>query len=512
LIIVQKRNFMIKKILIANRGEIAVRIMRTCREMNIKSVAVYSDADRKSLHVRYAGEAFHIGPSPSNESYLVIEKIIDAAKKSGADAIHPGYGFLSENAEFAKKVRQAGLIFIGPSSHAISIMGDKIIARQTALNSGIPVVPGTTSPVTNEKEIIKIAKEIGYPVIIKASAGGGGKGMRLIKGEKDLSEALRLAKSEALAAFGDDSVYVEKYIESPHHIEFQILADQHGNIIHLCERECSVQRRHQKVVEESPSPIMNQQLREKMGEAAVLLAKSVDYENAGTVEFLVDDNDNFFFLEMNTRLQVEHPITERVIGLDLVKEQIKIASGLKLPYKQEDIKQSGHAIECRIYAEDPENNFMPDAGLIRHITQPLGFGVRTDGYVYEGYEIPIYYDPMISKLIVWGRTRIDAINRMKRALYEYKITGVKTTIVFLERIMNDPDFVKGVYDTHFIQNKSSSLMPENAKVDITRRDIAAITAFYHYYKKVEKIKKVSIVEKSQDYWRNYGRRKNSIRI
>jgi acetyl-CoA carboxylase, biotin carboxylase subunit len=503
---------MIKKILIANRGEIAVRIMRTCREMNIKSVAVYSDADRKSLHVRYAGEAFHIGPSPSNESYLVIEKIIDAAKKSGTDAIHPGYGFLSENAEFAKKVRQAGLIFIGPSSHAISIMGDKIVARQTAMNSGIPVVPGTTTPVTSEKEISKIAKEIGYPVIIKASAGGGGKGMRLIKGEKDLSEALRLAKSEAMAAFGDDSVYVEKYIESPHHIEFQILADQHGNVIHLCERECSVQRRHQKVVEESPSPIMNPQLREKMGEAAVLLAKSVDYENAGTIEFLVDDSGNFFFLEMNTRLQVEHPITERVVGLDLVKEQIKIASGLKLPYKQEDIKQAGHAIECRIYAEDPDNNFMPDAGLIRHITQPLGFGVRTDGYVYEGYEIPIYYDPMISKLIVWGRTRIDAINRMKRALYEYKITGVKTTIIFLERIMNDPDFVKGNYDTHFIQNKSSSLMPENAKIDVTRRDIAAITAFYHYYKKVEKIKKVSIVEKSQDYWRNYGRRKNSIRI
>jgi acetyl-CoA carboxylase biotin carboxylase subunit len=503
---------MIKKILIANRGEIAVRIMRTCREMDIQSVAVFSDADRTSLHVRYAGEAYHIGASPSNESYLVIDKIINAAKKSGADAIHPGYGFLSENAEFAKRVRQAGIIFIGPSSHAISIMGDKIIARQTAIKSGLPVVPGTTSPVTSEIEVINIVKEIGYPIIIKASAGGGGKGMRLVKKPEELAESLRMAKSEALAAFGDDSVYVEKYIESPHHIEFQLLADQHGNVIHLCERECSIQRRHQKVVEESPSPIISTQLRDEMGKAAVALAKSVDYEGAGTVEFLVDNKGSYFFLEMNTRLQVEHPITERVIGLDLVKEQIKIASGEKLAHKQEDIKQSGHAIECRIYAEDPENNFMPDAGIIRHITEPLGFGVRTDGYVYEGYEIPIYYDPMISKLIVWGRTRIDAINRMKRALYEYKITGVKTTIPFLERIMNEPDFVKGNYDTHFIQDNLGSLLPKSTEDNMLRQDIATITAFYHYYKRLERIKKISIVEKSHDYWRNYGRRKNSVRI
>ncbi len=503
---------MIKKILIANRGEIAVRIMRTCREMDIKSVAVYSDADRKSLHVRYAGEAYYIGPSPSNESYLVMDKIISSAKKSGADAIHPGYGFLSENAEFAKKVRQAGLIFIGPSSHAISIMGDKIIARQTALNSNVPVVPGTTAPVTSEKEVIHIANKIGYPVIIKASAGGGGKGMRLVTKEEELSESLKMAKSEAMAAFGDDSVYVEKYIESPHHIEFQILADQHGNVIHLCERECSVQRRHQKVVEESPSPIMNPKLREIMGNAAVTLAKAVDYENAGTVEFLVDDKGNYYFLEMNTRLQVEHPITEHVIGLDLVKEQIKIASGQKLEYKQDDIMQSGHAIECRIYAEDSENNFMPDPGIIKHITQPHGFGVRTDGYVYEGYEIPIYYDPMVSKLIVWGRTRNDAINRMKRALYEYKITGIKTSIPFLERIMKTNDFVRGNYDTHFIQKNSETLLPNNPKKDSVIRDIAIISAYYHYYKRLEQIKKISIVEKSQDYWKNYGRRKNSIRI
>ena len=503
---------MIKKVLIANRGEIAVRIMRTCREMGIKSVAVYSDADRKSMHVRYAGEAIHIGPSPSNESYLVMDKIIAAAKKTGADAIHPGYGFLSENAEFAKKVRQAGIIFIGPSSHAISIMGDKIVARQTAMNCGVPVVPGTSTPVTSEKEVKKIASEIGYPVIIKASAGGGGKGMRMVQKEEELNDALRMAKSEAMASFGDDSVYVEKYIESPHHIEFQLLADQHKNVIHLCERECSIQRRHQKVVEESPSTIMNPELRKKMGAAAVMLAKSVDYEGAGTVEFLVDDKGDYFFLEMNTRLQVEHPITERVVGLDLVKEQIRIAAGDPLPYKQEEIVQQGHAIECRICAEDPDNNFMPDPGLIKHITEPLGFGVRTDGYVYEGYEIPIYYDPMISKLIVWGRTRKDAINRMKRALYEYKISGVKTSIPFLERIMNTPDFVKGNYDTHFIPKNIKTLMPEKVKIESTVEDIAVIAAFFHHYKRMDRIKRISIVEKSHDYWRNYGRRKNSVRI
>lgn len=503
---------MIKKVLIANRGEIAVRIMRTCREMDIKSVAVYSDADRSSLHVRYADEAYHIGPSPSNESYLIMDKIIAVAKKSGADAIHPGYGFLSENAEFAKKVRQVGLIFIGPSSHAIAIMGDKIVARKTASSCGVPVVPGTSAPVTNENDVKKIAQEIGYPVIIKASAGGGGKGMRLVHKPEELNDALRMAKSEAMASFGDDSVYVEKYIESPHHIEFQLLADQHGNVIHLCERECSIQRRHQKVVEESPSTIMNPELREKMGASAVMLAKSVDYEGAGTVEFLVDDKGNYYFLEMNTRLQVEHPITERVVGLDLVKEQIRIAAGNILPYKQSEIRQLGHAIECRICAEDPENNFMPDPGLIKHITEPLGFGVRIDGYVYKGYEIPIYYDPLISKLIVWGRTRKDAINRMKRALYEYKITGVKTSIPFLERIMNAPDFVKGNYDTHFIPKNMDILLPNNAKVNSKTEDIAVITAFLHHLKRSERIRKISVVEKSHDYWRNYGRRKNSIRI
>jgi acetyl-CoA carboxylase biotin carboxylase subunit len=501
----------IKKVLVANRGEIALRVMRTCKEMGIKTVAVYSDVDRASMHVRYADEAVYIGPSPSNESYLVKSKIIDAAKLTKADAIHPGYGFLSENAEFAKMVRQAGVIFIGPSSHAISLMGDKIIARQTALKCGIPVVPGAFNPTSSEKEVMRIANEIGFPIIIKASAGGGGKGMRIIENEEELPNMLRMAKSESLAAFGDDSVYVEKYIVSPHHIEFQILADQHGNVIHLCERECSIQRRHQKMVEETPSPIMTPELREKMGDAAISLANFVDYEGAGTVEFLVDDKRNFYFLEMNTRLQVEHPITEFVVGLDLVKEQIRIAAGEPLRFKQSDISQKGHSIECRISAEDPDNNFMPDPGRILHITQPTGFGVRTDSYVYKGYEIPIYYDPMISKLIVWGSTRNDAINRMIRALDEYKISGIKTSIPFLEKIMKTPDFVQGSYDTHFIP-KNIEFLQTKEKVKSTTEDIAIIAAYYHHYCKINKIRNIYIIEKNYDYWKNYGRRKNSVRI
>jgi acetyl-CoA carboxylase biotin carboxylase subunit len=392
---------MIKKVLVANRGEIAVRVMRTCREMGISSVAVYSDADRNSMHVRYADQAYHIGPSPSNESYLVIDKIIEAAKKSKADAIHPGYGFLSENAEFSDRCKKEGIIFIGPSSFSISNMGDKITARRTITKAGVPVVPGTTDPLTSDEDALKVIEEIGLPVMIKASAGGGGKGMRLVKTKEEILPSLRAAKSEAKAAFGDDAVYVEKYIQSPHHIEFQILADQHGNVIHLFERECSVQRRHQKVIEETPSPLMNPKIREEMGKHAVEVAKAAKYEGAGTIEFIVDDDLNYYFLEMNTRLQVEHPITERVVGIDLVKEQINIANGSPLTYKQEELSQNGHAIECRIYAEDPDNNFIPSPGLIQHITEPLGFGVRHDGYVYEGYEIPIYYDPLISKLIVW---------------------------------------------------------------------------------------------------------------
>ena len=415
---------MIKKVLVANRGEIAVRIMRSCRELGLITIGVYSDADRTAMHVRYADEAYNIGPAPSRESYLNIDKIIETAKKSGADAIHPGYGFLSENARFSEQCKENGIIFIGPSAYAISTMGDKITARQMMTKAGVPVVPGTMEKISEENDAIEIVNQIGLPVMIKASAGGGGKGMRLVKRADELIPLFRMAQSEALNAFGNGSVYIEKYIESPHHIEFQILADRHGNVIHLFERECSIQRRHQKVIEETPSPLITQELRDEMGKCAVAAAKAVNYEGAGTVEFIVSDNLEYYFLEMNTRLQVEHPVTERVVGVDLVKEQINIANGFPLPLKQEELKQSGHAIQCRIYAEDPENNFMPQPGVVKHITVPLGLGVRYDGYVYEGYEIPMYYDPMISKLISWGKTRYESIARMKRALYEYKITGV----------------------------------------------------------------------------------------
>ncbi len=503
---------MIKKILIANRGEIAVRVMRSCREMGIRTVAVFSEADRSSLHVRYADEAYFIGPSPSNESYLVIDKIIETAKTSKADAIHPGYGFLSENAGFSERCEKEGLIFIGPSSHAISTMGDKITARETMINADVSVVPGTKQAITDEADAEKIADEIGLPVMIKASAGGGGKGMRMVKDKKDLIPGIRAAKSEALSSFGNDSVYIEKYIESPHHIEFQILADKHGNVIHLCERECSVQRRHQKVIEETPSPFMTPELRVKMGENAVAAARAVNYDGAGTIEFLVDKDRNFYFLEMNTRLQVEHPITERVIGIDLVKEQIRIASGEKLRHIQSDIKQTGHAIECRIYAEDPENNFMPSPGIINYISTPSGPGVRIDGYVYPGYKIPLFYDPMISKLITWSESRSEAIQRMKRALYEYKITGVKTSINFLERIMKNKQFSGGIYDTHFIDENINELMGSSADEHTEAEDIAIITAFIDYTDKLSKLQPVEPFNGGSSPWKNFGRKKGIIRM
>ncbi|MBT3384212.1 MAG: acetyl-CoA carboxylase biotin carboxylase subunit [Prolixibacteraceae bacterium] len=474
----------INKVLIANRGEIAIRIMRTCRELDIETVAVYSEADRTSLHVRYAHEAYYIGKSPSSESYLNIEKIIDVAKNSGADAIHPGYGFLSENAEFAKRCTEEGITFIGPTPEVIVQMGDKLKAREAMTKAGIPVVPGTKNAIKTEEEALSVIKEIGLPVMIKASAGGGGKGMRLVHEESQVVAAARAARSEAKAAFGDDSVYIEKYINSPHHIEFQILADGHGNAVHLFERECSIQRRHQKMIEETPSPLMTQELRDKMGESAVEAAKAVNYTGAGTIEFLVDNDLNYYFLEMNTRLQVEHPITERVTGIDLVKQQIKIAEGQELEFTQEDLFQKGHSIECRIYAEDPDNNFMPSPGKIYKISEPLGLGVRTDGYVYEGYEIPIYYDSMISKLIVWGKTRDEAINRMRRALYEYKITGVKTSIKFLERIMNNRNFIDGKYDTHFIEKNQEQLALSIPCEDCD--DIVIIAAFIDYLDKIDK--------------------------
>lgn len=491
----------IKKILIANRGEIAIRIMRTCREMDIETVAVFSEADRTSLHVRYAHEAYYIGKSPSSESYLNIDKIIEVTKKCGADAVHPGYGFLSENALFSKRCKEEGIIFIGPEPDVIVKMGDKIMAREAMSKAGIPIVPGTNGSVSGEKEILEAIKIIQLPVMIKASAGGGGKGMRLVQKESEVVSAVRAARSEALSAFGDDSVYIEKYISSPHHIEFQILADQHKNVVHLFERECSIQRRHQKMIEETPSPLMTEELREKMGTSAVEAAKAVNYTGAGTIEFLVDNDLNYYFLEMNTRLQVEHPITERITGIDLVKAQIKIAEGQTLDFTQNDIIRRGHSIECRIYAEDPDNNFMPSAGKIHKISEPLGLGVRTDGYVYEGYEIPIYYDPMISKLIIWGKTREESIRRMRRALYEYKIIGVKTSIKYLERVMSNKNFIEGKYDTHFIENNKDELMKNESCEDCS--DMVIIAAFIDY---LQKISNVQVINKefstAPSRWKN----------
>ena len=491
---------MIRKILVANRGEIAIRVMRTCREMGIQSVAVYSDIDRNAMHVRYADEAYHIGPSPSAQSYLVVDKIIEVAKKSGADAIHPGYGFLSENAVFEERCRKEGIIFIGPSAEAISTMGDKITSRRKMTSAGVPVVPGTTDPITSEEDAVKTIHEIGLPVMIKASAGGGGKGMRMVDKEEDILPALRSARSEAKAAFANDAVYIEKYIKSPHHIEFQILGDTHGNVIHLFERECSVQRRHQKVVEESPSPLLNPDIRAKMGADAVAAAKAVNYAGAGTIEFIMDDDLNYYFLEMNTRLQVEHPVTEFVTGVDLVKEQIRVADGLPLSYTQEDLSQRGHSIECRIYAEDPDNNFMPSPGKIEHLSEPGGPGIRIDGYAYQGYTIPMDYDPMISKLIVWGADRDAALKRMHRALQEYKISGVKTSIRLLDNIIAHPDFVQGNYNTHFIEKNHDDLFAKDDTQD-DHAVLAMLAALIDYDRHMEDAKKNIVSHAPESNWK-----------
>jgi acetyl-CoA carboxylase biotin carboxylase subunit len=501
----------INKILVANRGEIAVRIMRTCREMDIATVAVFSDADRTSMHVRYADEAYYVGPAPSKDSYLKASKIIEVAIQSKADAIHPGYGFLSENAGFARLCNENNIIFIGPSPEVIEKMGDKIQARKAMIAAGVPVVPGTTEAIVSEDEAIVTIKQIGLPVMIKASAGGGGKGMRLVEKEEDIVSSVRAARSEALASFGDDAVYIEKYVTSPHHIEFQVLGDSHGNVIHLFERECSIQRRHQKMVEETPSTLMTPALREHMGKHAVDAAKAVDYCGAGTIEFLVDNDLNYYFLEMNTRLQVEHPITERVTGIDLVKKQIQVAEGQQLNIRQEDLEQRGHAIECRIYAEDSDNNFMPSAGRIHTITQPLGLGVRTDGYVYEGYEIPIHYDPMISKLIVWAETRQEAIQRMRRALYEYKITGIRTSLKFLERIMDSADFVNGNYDTNFIEKNKDTLHAKDAH-DLEQQDMVIIATYFDFVNRKNKVIPSKELNPAKNRWKKYTYQKNFDRL
>ena len=464
---------MFRKILIANRGEIAVRVERACQEMGIRTVAVYSEVDRHALHVRCADEAYLIGPPPAGESYLVIDKIIEAARKSGAEAIHPGYGFLAENPTFAERCEKERIKLIGPSAHAMRTMGSKTLARKTVRAAGVPVVPGTVEPIATEEEVFRVAGEIGFPVMLKATAGGGGKGLRLVRGEEDLRSSLRMAKSEAKSAFSDDSIYIEKYIENPRHVEIQILGDRHGNYVHLGERECSIQRRHQKVIEESPSVVITPQVRAAMGKVAIDAGRAASYEGVGTVEFLVDKEINFYFLEMNTRLQVEHPVTEMVTGVDIVKEQIRIAAGEKLSLRQEDVKQTGHAIECRVYAEDPDRNFMPCPGLITSLRTPGGPGVRDDSGVFEGFEIPIYYDPIISKLVVWGKDRQEAIVRMKRALGEYIVTGVKTTIPFHIRVMNNRHFLEGNFDTNFIDKV---FVQEERERELPHFHVAVITA------------------------------------
>ena len=476
---------MFRKILIANRGEIAIRVMRACRDLNISPVAIFSEADAAALHVRLADEAYCVGPPPSSESYLNIHAIIDAARQSGAEAIHPGYGFLAENSEFARAVGDAGLVFIGPSPAAMEVMGSKTSARRAAIAAGAPVVPGTTEALASFADARATSAKIGYPVMLKAAAGGGGKGMRQVAGEADLRSAFDAAQSEAASAFGNADVYVEKVVEKPRHIEIQIFADQHGNCVHLGERECSIQRRHQKVIEECPSPINDGDLRQRMGEAAIKIASSVNYVGAGTIEFLYSDvTRDFYFLEMNTRLQVEHPVTELVTGLDLVREQISVAGGAALSFAQRDVRWQGHAIECRVYAEDPENNFLPSPGKITYLRAPAGPGIRDDGGVAEGDEVSIYYDPMISKLAAWGRTRREAIDRMRRALDEYAVDGIRTTLPFFRQVLRDQEFIDAKLDTGFIGrfNERRASAGGNGNIeDLTReRDIALIAAALAY--------------------------------
>ena len=468
---------MFKKVLIANRGEIAVRVIRACRELGLQTVAVYSEADRHALHVRFADEAYLLGPSPSRDSYLRGDKIIDFALKSGAEAIHPGYGFLAERADFAQACMDAGLAFIGPKPSSIAAMGDKMVARATVSAAGVPVVPGTEGEgALRDDELLALAPDIGFPLLVKATAGGGGKGMREVCCLEEMPALIGAARREAEAAFGDGNVYLEKLVEGARHIEIQILADSHGNVIHLGERECSIQRRHQKLLEESPSIFVgnDEVLRQRMGDVAVQASRAVEYINAGTIEFLVDKDKNFYFLEMNTRLQVEHPVTEAVTGVDIVKEQIRIARGRPLGHKQADIVMKGWAIECRVNAEDPYSNFMPSTGFISNMLLPTGPGVRVDTGVYPGFEISPYYDSLISKLIVYGETRAEAILRMRRALEEYKIVGVRTNIPFHQNLMNSLRFMAGNFDTRFVEERFSMDQAEEGKA--SHADIAAVMA------------------------------------
>ncbi len=477
---------MIKKILVSNRGEIALRIMKTAQIMGIKTVAVFSEADRNAPHVIFADEAVCIGPPPSNESYLLGDKIIKVAKELSVDAIHPGYGFLSENAEFAEKVEKSGMIFIGPKSHAIRVMGSKLAAKDAVKKYNIPMVPGTAEAITDISEAKKIAAEIGFPILIKASAGGGGKGMRIVENANEFEDQMKRAISEAENAFGDGSVFIEKFVTSPRHIEIQVLADNFGNTVHLFERECSIQRRHQKVVEEAPSSVLTPELRKQMGEAAVKVAKACDYVGAGTVEFLLDENLNFYFLEMNTRLQVEHPVTEMITGLDLVEQQIKVANNEKLAFSQEDLRIHGHAFELRVYAEDPLNNFMPSVGKLEVYRPPKGKNIRVDDGFSEGMQVPIQYDPMLSKLITFGKTRNEAMQTMLETISEYKIEGVSTTLPFGKFVFGHEAFRSGNFDTNFVKNyyseeKLKAINEEEAKV-------AALFALKQYLKDSEKLR------------------------
>ena len=476
---------MFNRILIANRGEIAVRIIRACRDLGISPVAVYSEADAASVHVGLCDEGVCIGPAPSLESYLRGSAIITAAKSTNSQAIHPGYGFLAENADFARAVTEAGLVFIGPSAEAMETMGSKTSARRAAVEAGVPIVPGTVEPLNSFEEAKSLAEEFGYPVMLKASAGGGGKGMRLVASFDELRSGFESAQSEAASAFGDSSVYLEKAIARPRHIEIQVFADSHGNFAHLGERECSIQRRHQKVIEECPSPINDSGLRQEMGAAAIKLARAVNYVGAGTVEFLVaDETRDFYFLEMNTRLQVEHPVTELVTGIDLVREQITVAAGAPLSFNQEDIRWNGHAIECRVYAEDPENNFFPSPGKITYLQVPYGPGIRDDSGVELNSEVSIHYDPLISKLAAWGRNRNEALDRLRRALDEYEVAGIKTTLAFFREIVRDEEFKSALLDTGFIArfNERRAVTRDEDNNEEVRQDIAVVTAAIHYAK------------------------------
>ena len=473
------------KLLIANRGEIACRIIRTARRMGLSTVAVYSEADRQALHLRMADEAYLIGPAPSTESYLRGDKIIETALKAGADAIHPGYGFLSEQADFAKAVEAAGLIFIGPSAESIEIMGSKLAAKEAVSRYDIPLVPGTEKAIEDPQKAIRIAEEIGFPILIKASAGGGGKGMRIVEKAEELQEQMQRAISEAQSAFGDGAVFIEKYVSKPRHIEFQILADKEGNTLHFYERECSIQRRHQKVIEEAPSVVLDEALRQKMGEAAVKVAKACKYHGAGTVEFLLDADHNFYFLEMNTRLQVEHPVTELITGFDLVEWQIRIARGEALPFRQEDIPRNGHAIELRVYAEDPYNDFLPGTGKLEVYERPQGEGIRLDDGYEQGQDIPIYYDPMIAKLISYGRDRDEAIYRMLQAIKQYRIEGIPTTLPFGRFALQHPAFRSGHFDTSFVKKyfRPELLLEEEKKL----AHLAALSALFLYQRESERL-------------------------